>query len=245
VFRPYRFALRLATAALLGLLLARNGVSRRTLGTVVASLLLTYSEDALSLVNSHGSVRLLLRRAGLLRGGGEGDGGADGKPLPRPPALVRWAFEVRGMRCQACAARVRGAAAGLPGVVNATAALEARRVEVWADTAGPATAEGVAGAIRALDASYAVSLQAPPECFDDAGGEVACGASGGGGGGGGGGGAALGGGRSGSGGEIEMADLSPQGSGGAACGGACGGGSDGGSVGEACDGGSGSGGGEL
>jgi copper chaperone CopZ len=194
VFKPYRLYLRLMTAALLGVLLVRNGVSRRTLGTVVCSLLLTYSEDALSLVNSHGSVRLLLRRAGLLprgkgasRGGGAGGVGA---PLP-PPALVRWQLEVAGMRCQACAARVRGRIADLPGVRNATVALERGRVNVWADGGAPVTGAGLADAIASLDSSYVVRLK-ERTCFAADGSRANCG----------------GGGR----GEIEMAELRSQGS---------------------------------
>lgn len=171
VFKPYRPGLRLLTAGMLALLLARHGVSRGTIGTAVASLLLTFSDDALAAVNRQGSLRLLLRRAGLLgRSRPAGDGGAD---EGRDPALVRWSVDVEGMRCQACAARVRGSVAALYGVRNATVELERGRVEVFAE---PGAVEGgaLSAAIGALDVSYAVRV-AGPECFtaDDL--LVACG----------------------------------------------------------------------
>ncbi|GBF89537.1 hypothetical protein Rsub_02255 [Raphidocelis subcapitata] len=192
VFKPYRSLLRLATAAMLGALLLRSGLNRRTLGTLVCSLLLTFSEDAVSAVNRAGSVRALLTRAGLLPR-------AAAPPSP-PPPLVRWRVEVQGMRCQACAARVRGSVAALPGVRNATVELGAGRVEVWAEPGAPLSGGALAAAIRALDPGYAVGT-AGRECFAAEGGaRVDCGGGEGAGGGGSSGGSSCSSGGSGSGG---------------------------------------------
>lgn len=185
VLRPYRPHLRAATAALLALLLVRHGASRRTLGTAVAALLLTYSEDAVGAANraGWGPLRALLQRAGeaaqLLR---------VGSAAPHKAAVVRWRLDVAGMRCQACAARVRAAAAALPGVRNASVDLAAGAVEVWADASAAAgSGDGGGGggaaavtrggalvaAVAALDPSYRVAL-AGAECFSAAAAAAAC-----------------------------------------------------------------------
>lgn len=175
LLRPYRHWMRLATAAMLGLLLARHGASRRTLGTVVASVLLTCSEDAVSAVNRAGSVRALLQRASA---------SASAALLARrhhherrqpaaAAALIRWRLDVEGMRCQACAARVRSAVASLPGVRNATVELEGGRLDVWCDGAAAVRGEQLAAAVSSLDASYRVSL-AGAECFGASDAPVPC-----------------------------------------------------------------------
>ena len=159
VFKPYRLLLRTAAAGMLALLLARHGLTRRTLGTVVASLLLTYSEDALAVLNTSGSLRMLLQRAGLMPGST-----GRSSPAPPPPALVRWRLAVDGMRCQACAARVRGSLSHLPGVHNASVKLDEGSVEVWADRKTGPAGEELVGIVAALDSSYGVSL-AERSCY--------------------------------------------------------------------------------
>ena len=164
MFKPYRLFLRLTTAALLGILLIRSGVSRRALGTVMCSLLLTYSEDAVTLINRHGSMRQLLQRTGLLR---------KRAAPPSPPAVVRWQLDVQGMRCQACAARVRTSVAVLPGVRNATVELGEGRVEVWAESGGPVTGDVLKGTISGIDDAYAVAVTSR-DCFTADGTSVTC-----------------------------------------------------------------------
>jgi copper chaperone CopZ len=200
VFKQYRGLLRLATAGLLGLMFARAGVNRRTLGTLVCSLLLTFSEDMVAAVNRAGSIRALL--APVPPAAGSGDAAATAAAaaaaaaataaataaVPKPHSLVRWSIGVKGMRCQACAARVRGSVAALPGVVNATVKLDKGRVVVWADAssssspsssslsagAGALSGPALVSAISALDPSYAVSV-AGRSCHDAASGAaVAC-----------------------------------------------------------------------
>lgn len=166
VFKPYRSLLRLATAAMLGLLLARNGITRRTLGTAMCSLLLMLSEDALSVINRHGSVRMLLQRAGLLRRSVES---AD------PPALVKWELNVQGMRCQACAAHIRGTVSALPGIKNATVQLQEGRVDVWAYGSSDAvTGDKLVSIIGSLDPTYAV-IVARHSCYAKDERQVGCG----------------------------------------------------------------------
>ncbi len=199
VFKPFRLLLRLATAALLALLLVRNGVSRRTLGTVVCSVLLTYSEDAIALLNRHGSVRQLLRRAGLLRGDGSSSGGDPANK--RAPSVVRWELDVKGMRCQACAARIRAGIAALPGVHNATVELTAGSVEVWAESDGSVTGDKLAALVLGIDESYTVAVTAR-DCFTADDKPAACGGALGG--------SSSGGSSGGSGGalrEVQMAEL--------------------------------------
>jgi copper chaperone CopZ len=164
VFKPYRNLLRVLTAGMLALLLARHGVNRRTIGTVVCSVLLTFSEDALSVINRQGSLQDLLRHMSLPHGGGH-------PAVQRDPAIVRWRVDVDGMRCQACAARIRGSVAALPGVRNATVELAEGRVEVWAEHG--VQGQWLADAITAIDASYAVKLGGR-ECFASDDQPVAC-----------------------------------------------------------------------
>lgn len=175
VFKPYRPVLRLVTASLVGLLLLRQGINRRTLGTIMCSMLLTFSEDALAVINRHGSLRIVLQRAAGILKGDSSTSGSSSTAQAAAPAMVKWRLDVDGMRCQACAARVRGSVVALPGVRNATVELQQGRVEVWTD-GGIRTDLGseLAGTIGAIDASYAVQL-AGQECYSKDDQPVPCG----------------------------------------------------------------------
>jgi copper chaperone CopZ len=64
-------------------------------------------------------------------GGGEGGGMSALSPPPPPAAASLVKLRVRGVRCEACAARVRGALQAVGGVVNATVDVERGEAAVW------------------------------------------------------------------------------------------------------------------
>ncbi|KAF8064672.1 hypothetical protein HT031_003474 [Scenedesmus sp. PABB004] len=173
---PWRHAFRAVTVACLAHLALTQGLNRRTLLTVALSLSLMASQGAVAAHNRGGgalpggsALRALLARWGLAA-----------PPAPRPPAAVRTRLAVAGVRCEACAARLRAALGALPGVDGVSVELGApgaAELTVWSNTTGAAApdARALAAAVRATDASYVVSeADARRECFDAAGAAAPC-----------------------------------------------------------------------
>lgn len=190
---PYRPFFRALTAASLAALAARQGLTdRRTLATAAAALALAASSDVLAAVNRRGGggettpttplppmlllpplVAAPLRRAlaplnlpPVLRAY------LDAVTLPPPPppstdAPKRVALRVKGIRCEACAARVRGALQRVPGVLNAT--VDVDRGEAVAYVVGSDEEQDeLVAAVEGLKAGYEAEVLVLEE--EDAGG---------------------------------------------------------------------------
>jgi copper chaperone CopZ len=144
------------TSGFLAFLFARQGVTRRTLLTLALSLGLMISQDAVSMYN-RGELQQALGR--LVRGPP-----SEGVPAPAAPACARYTLAVAGLRCEGCAARLRGTLASLDGVHNATVHFAEARVEVWADS-GAVDGRQLVSAVQQLDPSYTADVQ-QQECYD-------------------------------------------------------------------------------
>jgi copper chaperone CopZ len=153
---PYRNHFRLVTAALLAALFMNGGVNRRSLTTTAVTLALVFSQDALAAYNSG---RLPPALQALL------DTLAWAPPAaqPQPPAATRYQLEVAGIRCEACAARIKGVVAAVPGVANTSVHFSERQVEVWVAGSGLDTGHLLA-AIEGAGYTAQVTQQ---DCFND------------------------------------------------------------------------------
>jgi copper chaperone CopZ len=154
---PYRTHFRLVTAALLAALFMNGGVNRRSLTTTAVTLALVFSQDALAAYNTG---RLPPALQALLGTWAWPPPAAQQQP---PPASTRYQLEVAGIRCEACAARIKGVVAAVPGVANTTVNFSKRQVEVWASGSGLDTDHLVA----AIGGAGYTAQVTHRDCFDD------------------------------------------------------------------------------
>lgn len=119
---PYQSYFKLLTGGLLSYLVRKQGLNRRTATTVLCSCMLMMSQDIVSIYNK-GTMQHLLHRSGLL--------GKQQQEQQQEPATAKFILKVHGLRCEACAARLRGALHAVSGVQNCTVNLEGGEVEVW------------------------------------------------------------------------------------------------------------------
>lgn len=162
VLTPYQPYFRLATGGLLAYLLASHGINRRSLTTIALSLALMASQDALRMHNSQGglmqALALWLQRQGLA---------SEGDPTSMHVTLV-----VGGLRCEGCAAHLRGSLAAVAGVHNASVHFKEGVAEVWADSrlVGP---DVLVEVVERLDPTYTAQLSGAA-CFDRTSQPAAC-----------------------------------------------------------------------
>lgn len=159
---PYRHVFRAITAGTLGYLLLSQGLNRRTVTTLLLSLALATSQDLLAARNT-GSLQQLLAGWGVT--GRTGQQQQHQQPQQPPVAASKTMLQVQGMRCEACAARLRGNLAAVEGVDGCTVQLVAGVVEVWSNSSSPVQPDVLLEAVRATDNSYDVRLLSQ-ECFD-------------------------------------------------------------------------------
>lgn len=153
---PYRTHFRLVTAALLAALFINGGVNRRSLTTTAVTLALVFSQDALAAYNTG---RLPPALQALLGTWAWPPPAAQ----PSPPAATRYQLEVAGIRCEACAARIKGVVAAVPGVANTAVQFSKRQVEVWASGSGLNTGQLVA----AIEGAGYTAQVTHRDCFND------------------------------------------------------------------------------
>jgi copper chaperone CopZ len=193
---PYRGFFRTLTGACLAYLLLVQGPSRRTLATVALSIALMVSQDAVAMHNS-GALSTVLRgtlEAFRRRASSAADTGLSNS-LPAAVA-ARALLRVKGLRCEACASRLRHALVSLDGVIGCTVSLGDGLVEVWSNVTATATlatgsgsgsgttiaatslmlprGDALIAAVRAVDASYTAELLEEARCFGAAGEDTPC-----------------------------------------------------------------------
>ena len=138
VLTPYQRYFRFLTVGILGYLLSRQGANSRTLSTVAVSLMLMFSQDAVSAYNKRAlppAVEQLLERLStttLSSSSSSSSSSSNAKEL-QPPTNSKYTLNVSGIRCEACASRVKGVLLGLEGVHNCSVSLADGKVEVWTD----------------------------------------------------------------------------------------------------------------
>jgi copper chaperone CopZ len=163
---PYRGAFRAATLSLLACLLWQHGLSRRSLATLLLSTSLMLSQDVLAAHN-----RGLLSPAGLQAWVAKASSGssmlAPWQQLQQqqPAASTRTRLRVSGLRCEACAARLRGSIAAVPGVDDARVSFDEGLVEVWSNRSEAVSTDALQAAVAATDAAYTAEVVGR-DCFD-------------------------------------------------------------------------------
>jgi copper chaperone CopZ len=156
---PYRGAFRGLTGALLAYLLYSQGLNRHSVATLLLSTALMVSQDVVA-VHNRGealprSVQDALQRARWRQHGRQ----------QQPPAATRTQLAVTGLRCEACAARLRRSLAAVPGVDGCTVAFNEGLVEVWSNRSQPVGVAELRDAVAATDSSYSVT-DVSRVCFD-------------------------------------------------------------------------------
>jgi copper chaperone CopZ len=142
VLTPYQRYFRFLTVGILGYLLSRQGINSRTLTTAAFSLMLMFSQDAVSTYNKRAmppALEQLLARLNTTSSSSRSKGSS-------PPANSKYTLAVSGIRCEACASRVKGILLGLDGVHNCSVSLADGKVEVWTD-GGSVQGQEIAAAV--------------------------------------------------------------------------------------------------
>lgn len=67
-------------------------------------------------------------------------------------------LQVQGMRCEACAARLRGNLASTAGVDGCTVEFQSGHIEVWSNSSRPVQQQTLLDAVQATDSSYQVKV---------------------------------------------------------------------------------------
>ncbi|KAF6254319.1 hypothetical protein COO60DRAFT_333006 [Scenedesmus sp. NREL 46B-D3] len=165
-----------SAAGTLGCLLLSQGLNKRTVTTLLLSLALATSQAVLASRNT-GSLSAGLPGLQQLLSGWGGSGSLHQQqpqqPQQLPVAASRTKLQVQGMRCEACAARLRGNLAAVEGVDSCTVQLAAGVVDVWSNSSSPVQPSVLLDAVKATDDSYKVQLLSR-ECFDAAEGALPC-----------------------------------------------------------------------
>eukprot|EP00878_Enallax_costatus_P016107 GHUV01016889.1.p1 GENE.GHUV01016889.1~~GHUV01016889.1.p1 ORF type:complete len:159 (+),score=33.98 GHUV01016889.1:199-675(+) len=148
-------------------MLATQGVNRRTLSTALISCLLMVSQDLLGAQNRGdvSSVPQLFSNYRLLPR-------LQQQRLPQP-AAQKTVLQVQGMKCEACAARLRGNLAALGGVDGCKVDFQKGRLEVWSNSSEPVETQVLLEAVTATDDSYKVEI-VERECYDAGGQSLPC-----------------------------------------------------------------------
>lgn len=169
---PYRHVLRAVTGGFLGYLLLTQGLTRRSITTVLLSCMLMASQNILAARNkgylSLAGLQQLLQDYRVLPGST-----AQHQAAQRLVAASKTSLRVQGMRCEACAARLRGNLAALDGVDGCTVQLAAGSVEIWSNSSSPVQPEVLLEAVKATDDSYSAEVMGR-ECYDSADQQLAC-----------------------------------------------------------------------
>lgn len=173
VLTPYRHYFRAVTGSLVAYLLFVQGLNRRTLTTVLLSAGLMASQDVLSLYNKgqlRSGVQQLLQHVRV-----RPPGAAERQQAQQRQTLAasRTKLQVKGMRCEGCAARLRGNLASLEGVDGCTVAFSEGLVEVWSNRSQPVAVQALVQAVQETDRSYEVGVLSR-DCFDAQGRQRPC-----------------------------------------------------------------------
>lgn len=152
---------RLITGGFLSYMLATQGVNRRTLSTALISCLLMASQDLLGAQNRGDLQRIpqFLSSYKLLSSLQE--------QYSQQPAAQKVVLHVQGMKCEACAARLRRNVAGLDSVDSCTVDFQKGQVEVWSNSSEAVQPQVLMEAVRATDDSYKVDVIAR-KCYNAA-----------------------------------------------------------------------------
>jgi copper chaperone CopZ len=158
---PYASYFRLLTGGFVTYLLWTHGLTRRTFTTAALSGLLIISQDLVKLHNSGelGNVQQVLAQYGLLPAAWKSS--TAGAPI----AAHRILLQVQGMRCESCAARLRGNLQAVQGIDSCTVKFSAGTVEVWSNGTQPVPSQALLQAVEATDSSY-IAKVLERQCFD-------------------------------------------------------------------------------
>ena len=149
-------------------MIATQGVNRQTLSTALMSCLLMVSQDLLGAQNRGdlNSVPQLFSSYKLL------PWLQQQQQLPQL-AAQKTVLQVQGMKCEACAARLRGNLASLDGVDSCKVDFQRGQLEVWSNSSEPVQIQVLLEAVRTTDDSYKVEV-IKNECYDGAGQSLPC-----------------------------------------------------------------------
>jgi copper chaperone CopZ len=174
---PYQRHLRAATGSVLAFSIVRHGW-RRSLATIVLSLGLMFSQEAVKLYDQ-GALPGLAWIRGSSRGMQQGEHGAGGGGTAAPAGLAgagapqdagsRFTLQVQGIKCEGCASRLKHALLAQPGVRDAAVYFAEQQAVVWTRGRDFGFAELVF-AIKQVNFGYRVSLL--EEAREAAGGEA-------------------------------------------------------------------------
>lgn len=164
---------RLLTGSFLSHLLISQGINKRTITTTLLSLLLMASQDLVATQN-HGrfsSIQQVLVQYKLLPS-------SSISHIPQQQqhqqlAAQKITLHVQGMRCEACAARLKGNLAALDGVDGCSVHFQTKQVDIWSNSSAAVQPEVLLEAVRATDDSYDVRIVSQ-DCYNTANDKIAC-----------------------------------------------------------------------